>query len=324
MSETDGLISAFRIRHGSAPISLEWGDLETGEVENSWTWIHLDQNFAPAREWLQTKSGLSEHEAAALLAVETRPRCTPTPTGTLLILRGVNLNPQADPEDMIAVRVWIEENRIITVRRRKLMAVADIRQSYQSGIGPETPGDFIVTLASGLVDRMTGILQEFDEEVDALEELQDAGDIRDIRTRLVAARHKMIPLRRYLAPQRDALSQLVVLKATWLDDWQRSRLRETTDRVTRFVEELDSSRERTTVIQDSITNRMAERMNEIMMVLSIVAAIFLPLGLLTGLLGINVGGIPGAENAWSFWIVTGSIILLGIAELAIFRRLKWI
>jgi zinc transporter len=324
MSETDGLIAAFHVGDGGAATPLEWADLVRKAGDPGWNWIHLDQNFEEASDWLREKSGLSTNVVDALLAVETRPRCTPTSQGTLLILRGVNLNPDADPEDMIAVRVWIEDGRVVTVRRRKLMAVAEIRQTYASGLGPETPGDFVVALASGLVDRMAGVLQDFDEEVDTLEELQDAGDIREIRTRLISTRQKMIPLRRYLAPQRDALSQLIILKSNWLDDWQRSRLREITDRVTRFVEELDSSRERTSVIQDSITNRMAERMNEIMMVLSIVAAIFLPLGLLTGLLGINVGGIPGAENKLAFWIVSGLLVLLGIAELALFRRLKWI
>ena len=55
----------------------------------------------------------------------------------------------------------------------------------------------------------------------------------------------------------------------------------------------------------------SDQMNRRMLVLSIVAAVFLPLGLLTGLLGINVGGMPGAENAWAFWIVTGGLVALG-------------
>jgi len=53
-----------------------------------------------------------------------------------------------------------------------------------------------------------------------------------------------------------------------------------------------------------------------------VAAIFLPLGLLTGLLGINVGGIPGAETGSAFWIVSGGLLLLMVVEFWILKKLR--
>ena len=69
---------------------------------------------------------------------------------------------------------------------------------------------------------------------------------------------------------------------------------------------------------------MAERMNRNMYVLTIVAAIFLPLGLLTGLLGINVGGIPGSDNPLAFLIVCALIVGVGVLEYALLRLLRWI
>ena len=65
-------------------------------------------------------------------------------------------------------------------------------------------------------------------------------------------------------------------------------------------------------------------MNKAMYTLSIVAAIFLPLGLLTGLLGINVGGIPGTENRWAFTLVTIGLIVAAVALVAWFRKIKWL
>ena len=55
-----------------------------------------------------------------------------------------------------------------------------------------------------------------------------------------------------------------------------------------------------------------------------VAAIFLPLGLLTGLLGINVGGIPGANTSWAFWAVCGLLGMTTVFQLWLFKRLKLI
>jgi zinc transporter len=69
---------------------------------------------------------------------------------------------------------------------------------------------------------------------------------------------------------------------------------------------------------------VSEQINRNMYVLSIVAAVFLPLGLLTGYLGINVGGIPGADWRWSFAIVGVGILVVAGLELWLFRKLKWI
>ncbi len=97
-------------------------------------------------------------------------------------------------------------------------------------------------------------------------------------------------------PQRDALSTLAIEDLPWLSERDRSQLREATDRITRLAEELDAIRERAAVVQDQLVERRAEAMNHNMMILAVVAAVFLPLGLLTGLLGINVGGMPGAGD----------------------------
>ncbi len=110
-------------------------------------------------------------------------------------------------------------------------------------------------------------------------------------------------MRRYLAPQREALSTLHI-DAPGLAGRGTARppLRETADRLTRYVEELDAARERSMIIKDDIANQLAEAANRTLYVLAIISGIFLPLAFLTGLLGINIGGMPGVESASAFWI----------------------
>jgi len=131
-------------------------------------------------------------------------------------------------------------------------------------------------------------------------------------------------MRRYLAPQRDALSRLLGEPIAWLEDIHRLRLRESADRIIRYIEDLDSARERAVVAQEELMGRLSEQMDNRMYVLSLVAAVFLPLGFLTGLLGINVGGIPGADYKNAFIVV--SLILIAVVALQIwfFRAKKWI
>ena len=101
-------------------------------------------------------------------------------------------------------------------------------------------------------------------------------------------------------------------------------IREIAERTSRFVEDIDAAKDRAAITQEELNNRLSEQMNKAMYVLSIVAAIFLPLGLLTGLLGINVGGIPGAENKWAFTGVTLSRIGLATQLILLFKRIKWL
>jgi zinc transporter len=244
--------------------------------------------------------------------------------GLLVILRGVNLNPGADPEDMIAVRSWISHNRIISMRARTVMAVADIDESLRQGRGPRTPSEFLVEMAARLVDRTGPVIEELDDLIDGLEEELVTGETTEIRQRLHDVRRTSIAMRRYLAPQRDAMAKIQTEEIEWLEGRQKARLREVTDRVIRFVEDLDEIRERAAIVQDQLTNRLSEQMNRNMYLLSVVAAIMLPLGFLTGLLGINVGGMPGADSDLGFLIVCALLGLLAVVEVILVRRLHWL
>lgn len=94
--------------------------------------------------------------------------------------------------------------------------------------------------------------------------------------------------------------------------------------VIRYIEDLDAIRERAQIVKDELANGLADRMNKNLYVLSVIAAIFLPLGFLTGLLGINVGGIPGADNVSAFWVFVAGLFGIGGIQIATFKYLKWI
>lgn len=316
------LVCAFDI--AGTPTGIAWQDLHSPPPAEGWRWVHLNRTEPSAVKWVRKDSGLPKHVAEALLAEETRPRCAVSPEGTLLILRGVNLFPEADPDALVSIRLWIEPGRVISLRKVKLLAIDDIRRAYEAGAGPAGIGDFVIELARGLTERMGAAIQDIEEEIDDLEESGIDLPSQDIRKRLIDIRRKTIPLRRYLSPQRDALGQLVAAKPDWLDTWQQSRLREVADQVIRYVEDLDALRERASILHEELSNRLSETLNRNMYILSLVAAVFLPLGFATGLLGINVGGMPGAEDAAAFYIVCGILIIIGLAEIALFRWLKWI
>ncbi len=292
--------------------------------DDALAWVHLDANHANTRGWLEQEIAyLDPFIIEALLAEETRPRMTQIDGGVLLILRGVNLNENADPEDMVSIRLWVDEHRIISVRKRKLRAVQDIEEKIKAGNGPKDAGQFIAMLASRLFERMQPVLTGLDEVTDDIEEkILESADT-NLREAIVDVRKKAIMFRRYMAPQRDAIGQLRMTDLAWLDDVHKRHLQEAYNHVTRYIEDLDAIRERAQIVKDELANILADRLNKNMYILSVIAAIFLPLGFLTGLLGINVGGIPGADDTDAFIIFCAILGAIVSIQVVIFKRLRW-
>ena len=87
---------------------------------------------------------------------------------------------------------------------------------------------------------------------------------------------------------------------------------------------VDAVRERAALAQEELLSVVSEQMNERMYVLSLVAAVFLPLGFFTGLMGINVGGMPGVEDSEAFWVIVAICIAVMLALGVVFRWKKWL
>ena len=319
-----GLIAAVQLDGKGGGRPAGWSDIEAWSPSAETLWIHMDYTDEASGAWLLDRSGLDPTIAQALVAEETRPRSLATRGGLLVILRGANLNEGADADDMIAVRAWIEANRIITTRHRPTRAIEAIRVSIETGDGPTSPGDFLVQLADGLTARASDAISDLEDQVDTLEDEVLSAESYELRGKIAEFRRSAIRFRRYLAPQKDVLTRLQNERVEWLNDIDRAHLREIGDRTLRLVEDLDSARDRAAVAQDELNNRLTEQMNRTMYILSIVAGIFLPLGLLTGLLGINVGGMPGVDSEWAFIVVCVVLVLTGVLLTAFFRRKGWI
>lgn len=301
------------------PISEEIA-LKLNKKELTWLHLHADK---PETKSLLKKLGLDPIIITALTEEDTRPRLNEFDKGSMIILRGVNLNENAEAEDMVSIRIYVEKNRIISVRKRQLKAVFDIGDNLLKGKGPKTSGEFIRTLALFLCERMEPTFTELEEQTDNIEEkVMEEPDIK-LRSLIVDIRKQAIKFRRYLAPQRDVLARLRTLDQDWLSAIDKKYIQEAFDRITRYVEDLDAIRERTQIVQDELGNYLSDKLNKNMYVLSIVAAIFLPLGFLTGLLGINVGGIPGAEDSDAFMMFIYILIAVVIIQVIIFKKMRW-
>jgi zinc transporter len=288
-------------------------------------WVHLQADHPGTRAWIAAHMPyLDETVPAALTAPSTRSRASRVGAGVLAVLRGLNLNDGKDPEDMVAIRIWAEAERIVTLSRQRIRALEDIAEAITAGEGPDGTGEFLGLLAERLNARMEPLIADLDMETDALETQVIGRPDQSLRQRIVAMRLQVIELRRHTAPQREALQRLEGEDIPFTDAQDRRHMREARDKLTRLVENLDEMRDSLAVLREELSGQLSDRLNRHMYILSILSAIFLPLGFLTGLLGINVGGMPGAENPNAFWYVCGGLVMVVLLQLWILRRARWL
>ena len=144
-----------------------------------------------------------------------------------------------------------------------------------------------------------------------------------MRQPLLTLRRRLIILRRYLVPQREALARLQLDATSLLSPAELLAIRESADRLIRVIEDLDSLRERLSVIHEEYLSRHNEMMNQRMYMLAVFTMIFLPLGFLTGLLGVNLNGIPFAESGFAFSAFLILLVLVVVIQVLILHRQKW-
>ncbi|GGZ98109.1 zinc transporter ZntB [Arenicella chitinivorans] len=287
-------------------------------------WQHLDLSKPESYPWLSEAAGVDPVIVEALAAQETRPRAFAHKQGVLVVLRGVNTNPGHNPEDMVSVRIWIEKNRIISSRNRRLLSVCDLANSLDQEDGPHTSGEFLTDLIERVADRIGDYVNRLEDELAEAEDSLEDNDADDLRSRLGSLRRQIASVRRFLAPQRDALDRMHYVENNIFTDHDRQRLREESDRISRYLEDLDLARERAIVLQEAFLSQLAQQQNTRMYVLSVVAAIFLPLGFLTGLLGMNVGGLPGVESPYGFVFASLLMVIATLGLISFFKWKKWI
>ena len=311
--------------HGSGR-STDHTSIETAlRAPGPWRWIHLDANRPATRDWIANHAGEDEAVPEILLAENTRPRCEYTPDRVIFVGRGVNLNPEAQPEDMVSLRAWLTRDRLITVVLRRVRASEDVLEELERrDLEPESAADILARINRRLYDRLAPTVAAISEQLDEFSaNIIDEG-IEVTTADLVPLRSRTIVLNRYLTPLSVEMDELAGAPCPFLDAGFRASTSDTADRIKRSSEDLTAILARAAVARDEIVSQSSEKLNRRVYALTVLAAIFLPLTVLTGALGMNVGGVPLAEHEHGFVITVAVLLVLVGAELIVFRKLRWL
>ena len=229
--------------------------------EFAYVWTHLHFQQEGAREWLEDEAKLDSIVVKALTAEDTRPRALIKDNGVMIILRAMNLRAGEDPEDMVSLRMWIDERRVITTRNRDIKAIEEIQASMEQGEPPISPAEFLISVTSRLFARMEPFLDELEDSIGQAEERMVSGEASRVADGMFTIRKRVAIFRRYVTPQKAVLNKLHERAIPWLKREHQQHLGEELDRVTRYVEELEELANRTQILNEELRNVHAERLN---------------------------------------------------------------
>ncbi|WP_265528100.1 zinc transporter ZntB [Sphingomicrobium marinum] len=308
---------------GGRPIlwdeASSWQPASSEEV----MWVHLCRTHADVEAWLETYLDIPEPIAEMMVDDGNRPRASKEGDTLVAVLRGINFNAGAEPEDMVSMQLWSDGMRVVTLRRVPMQTPREVLADIDAGDGPTDAASLVTELVEQIITRMSKSIVDMNAVIDELEDADIDDEGETILRRTSSIRRNCLALKRHMGPQHSALEQIARASLSWFDEHDRREISETIERLRRYLDDIDVSKESALVLQDELRSRALASSEKTNFLLTLVASIFLPLGFLTGLLGINVGGMPGTDSSSAFWNVVYICLGLLVVQLALFYSWRW-
>jgi zinc transporter len=305
VSDRKGLVWAYQLASGeSLPADEPLESSPAGPV-----WLHFNLSDTRARQWLVDRAGLSSAASNALLDAQGRVRLHVMPEGVVAILADLHHDFRGDPEGFGELRLFVDRERVISARRHPLKTVDVLKRTLECGERFASTDDWLGRLSQLLAASFAELVDELIDRVDEIEDEVVAGTGQAQRAALANIRRLLVRLRRHLHADRAALARLPMAGS----DAERAGLRRGLERLEGVAQDLDLVHERVRLLQEELAGLLAEATNRNLFVLSTVTTVLLPTTMITGLWGMNVGGVPWADDphgfAWTVLVVLGSVAL---------------
>ncbi|MPY90846.1 MAG: magnesium/cobalt transporter CorA [Luteitalea sp.] len=243
-----------------------------------------------------------------------------------LILHGIAFQPGREAFATHDIDFFLGQHYLVTVHdgtSRSIARIKEVCARNERFLG-EGPGALMHRIIDTMVDHYAPEVDQLDDRLEALEEDVLEGRGEDIVRRIVELKRDVGLLKRITVPQRDAVARLARREYPAIDETLTYRFRDVYDHLVRFTEEANTFHDRVTALLDAHLSFMSNRLNEVMKVLTLIATIFMPLAVLTGLYGMNVAlpHLPGGERV-QFWWIAGMMAALGVGMGWWFHRRRW-
>ena len=283
-------------------------------------WIVIDGNEREDLTWLTSQADIPTAIATLIQTAPVRSERVHLESG--IVLRMVRNDTDKD-DTLVGFNILIQPTRLITV----CFGVTDVvEEVFDKYIGKNFPGSafrLLPLLVTALVKPLESELTVLSDHIDELEDQAMEDREFDGDDAVVIAGRKALALRRYLSPVGAELTFLSLNPHELPGVADVKYLRREAEYIGRLIGSIETIHHRVTLLLNYLRNRDEEKLGRSMHKLALVATVFLPLTFVTGLLGINVAGVPDAHDPYAFWRVCLFLIIVAVLAVVVIKWKRW-
>ena len=213
-----------------------------------------------------------------------------------------------EPSDISTLWINVDKHLVATARRQTLRSIDRLRTAVKNGASLRSTVELLEHLLRDQAEVLVGIVRGVTGRIDDVEDQLLTGRLDTKRAKLGRMRRLLVRLQRLLAPEPAALFRLLQHPPQWTQEQDVQQLREATEEFSVALRDMAALQERIKLLQEEIAAEVNEENNKSLFVLTVVTVLALPINIIAGLLGMNVGGVPLAEHKHGFWIVVGIVV----------------
>ncbi len=284
-------------------------------------WLHFSLAHTGCLPWLHEHAAPASEFFDVLGDGLHSTRIERTEESLIAVVNDIHFDFMFEPSDIATLWISVEEHLIVTARRQPLRSVDRLREAVRGGELLRSTADLLEHLLRAQADVLVDIVRSVTERVDAIEDQLLAGRLQHRRARLGALRRLLVRLQRLLAPEPGAFFRLLQHPPRWMAEIDVQELRQSSEEFSVVLRDMATLQERIKLLQEEIAAEVNEGNNRSLFVLTVVTVLALPINIIAGLLGMNVGGLPLAQHPHGFWIVVAIVLSFTVvAGWVAFRR----
>lgn len=312
-SDQSGLICGYVFAHEQAGKALdtkeaiEWLQSRHSARDDSFIWLHFNLSNVAAEKWLREYAALPDEFFETLHEGSRSTRIEHADHSLIAVVNDVLHDFAFEASDIATLWLNVSSNVMISARRKPLKSVDRLRNAVNQGEHFSSPTELLTHLLRDQADVLIGIVRNFIKKIDDIEDHLLADRLNHKRANLGELRRVLVRLQRLLAPEPAALFRLLQRPPIWVAERDVQELRQSTEEFAVVLSDMASLQERIKLLQEEIAASVNEQNNRSLFVLTIVTVLALPINIIAGLLGMNVGGVPLAQHENGFWIVVAIV-----------------
>ncbi len=277
-------------------------------ADAGFAWLHFNLANTATERWLRNHLGEEADDFFDALHEGSRStRIEFAHNALIAVVNDVLYDFDFEPSQISTLWMYVDQRTVITARLQPLRSIDRLRAAVRGGETFVSTVALLVHLLRDQADVLVQIVRSGTQRVDEVEDTLLADRPGRGRALLGSLRRVLVRLRRLLAPEPGALFRLLNQPPDWIPEEDVQELRHSTEEFSAVLADTAALQERIKLLQEEIAAKVNEETNRSVFVLTMVTVMALPINLIAGLLGMNVGGIPLAEHPEGFWIVVGVI-----------------